>query len=127
MKILILKSTSVPCVVGMTSRVSDKGAMAFSASFYEALAFGQSMKQAFRLSCPQITAQRMSKERKPKLRTREGVDANKLFVRPSILAEFLLDGKGKPKTNNNSGYKLRVLIRDVPSEATSCSYQLKSA
>lgn len=39
--------TCIPCVVGMSRAVKDEAAIAFSAGFYEALAFGKSVKTAF--------------------------------------------------------------------------------
>ena len=39
----------VDCVVGMSQEIGDKDARAFAAAFYEALAYGKSVKTAFEL------------------------------------------------------------------------------
>lgn len=44
----------VPCVVGMSQAVQDESAIAFSAGFYQALAFGESVQTAFELGRARI-------------------------------------------------------------------------
>jgi hypothetical protein len=45
---------SIDCVIGMSSAITDDAAIRFSASFYGALAYGQSVCTAFDLACIQI-------------------------------------------------------------------------
>lgn len=44
----------IDCVVGMSSAVDDRSAIRFSAAFYQALAFGESVEMAFNLGCAQV-------------------------------------------------------------------------
>lgn len=44
----------VDCVVGMSTAVGDQAAISFAASFYQALAFGDNVANAFELGCVQI-------------------------------------------------------------------------
>jgi len=45
---------SIPCVVGLSRAISDRAAIAFAAGFYEALAFGKTVKEAFDLGVIQL-------------------------------------------------------------------------
>jgi len=45
---------SIPCVVGMSRAVPDSTAIAFAAGFYEALAFGKTIAEAFELGQTQV-------------------------------------------------------------------------
>ncbi len=45
---------SVPCVIAMSRAMPDPAAIAFSAGFYEALAFGKSIAEAFKLGQLQV-------------------------------------------------------------------------
>ncbi|MFY1635768.1 CHAT domain-containing protein [Solwaraspora sp. WMMB335] len=44
----------VPCVIGMRGAVPDDTAVRFATGFYEAIAFGQSVRAAFELGCNRI-------------------------------------------------------------------------
>ncbi len=48
---------SIDCVVGMTRAIADESAIAFAASFYQALGYGRSIQTAFDLGCVQIEMQ----------------------------------------------------------------------
>ncbi len=72
---------SIPCVVGMTRAVPDSTAIAFSAGFYEALAFGKSVADAFELGLIQVelTDPRLIGTADiPKLVVRTGEDAKQI-------------------------------------------------
>jgi len=49
---------SIDCVIGMTRAVEDESAIAFAASFYQALGYGRSIQTAFELGCGQIDLER---------------------------------------------------------------------
>lgn len=67
---------AVDCVVGMSRVVQDRTAIQFAAAFYQALAFGRTLKQAFALG--QVQAQLIGQQDHdvPRLITRVGVDAD---------------------------------------------------
>jgi hypothetical protein len=50
----------VDCVIGMSQSIGDPAAIAFSAAFYRALAYGVSIQSAFDLGCNQIRLQGIS-------------------------------------------------------------------
>lgn len=63
----------IDCVVGMDQAVEDRSAIAFSGSFYAALASGTSVRDAFALGCNQIEMNNFSGQDIPKLLARPGV------------------------------------------------------
>jgi hypothetical protein len=73
-------SEVVDCVISMNRAISDVGAIKFAASFYGALAFGRSVKNAFEQGLARLKAERISDAETPELLLREGVDASKLVV-----------------------------------------------
>lgn len=77
---------SIPCVVGMSRAVPDATAIAFAAGFYEALAFGKSVADAFELGLTQVeltSPQLIDTADIPQLVVRSGEDARKLFLTTS--------------------------------------------
>jgi hypothetical protein len=70
----------VDCVVGISGAISDKAAAAFAASFYSALAYGQSVKKAFDLGCNSLELQDIPEGAKPKLNSKAGVDPLTVFL-----------------------------------------------
>lgn len=71
---------SIPVVVGMSRAVTDEGAIAFAAGFYEALAFGRSIKTAFQLGCLQLgLTGRITEQMTPHLTEKTGSDATGIY------------------------------------------------
>lgn len=76
---------SIPCVVGMSRAVLDSTAIAFAAGFYEALAFGKSVAEAFELGLTQVDLSAPSATHEteiPTLVVRRGEDASKIWLLP---------------------------------------------
>jgi len=57
----------VDCVIGMSEKIKDVSSIAFSPAFYQALAFGESVKTAFDLGCVQIDLENLKEQDIPKL------------------------------------------------------------
>lgn len=76
---------SISCVIGMSREVPDATAIAFAAGFYEALAFGKSVAEAFELGQIQVDltlpAGKADSEI-PRLLVRMGTDANQIRFVP---------------------------------------------
>lgn len=71
----------VPCAVGMERDVTDAGAIAFAAGFYEALAFDQDLQSAFELGCTATElAQQAGQHLVPRLLQRSDVNPRKLHL-----------------------------------------------
>ena len=74
---------SIPCVVGMSRAVPDATAIAFAAGFYEALAFGRSVTDAFELGQTQVeltSPNLIDTADIPQLIVRTGEDASRIFL-----------------------------------------------
>jgi len=60
---------SVQYVISMNSTLSDSGAIAFSAGFYQALGNGRSIEEAFQFGCAQIALEGFAEESTPTLQS----------------------------------------------------------
>lgn len=69
-------SQHVDCVVGMTRTIRDESAIAFAAGFYQALARGKSVKEAFELGKNLIAICSLPDAEVPELYTKSGIDGN---------------------------------------------------
>lgn len=65
----------VACAIGMRKSIGDDAAITFAVSFYEALAFGEPVANAFRLACNALKLQQIPEEQTPSLKVGRGVDA----------------------------------------------------
>ncbi|NJN83799.1 MAG: CHAT domain-containing protein [Caldilineaceae bacterium] len=74
---------SIDCVVGMNDAMSDSAAIAFSASFYQALAYGRSVGTAFALGANQIDLASLPQSHTPHLIDKRAVADQTCFVEPS--------------------------------------------
>lgn len=74
---------AIPCVIGMSSAVPDATAIAFAAGFYEALAFGKCIAEAFELGLAQIELSGcapLDTADIPRLLVRSGSDASRMVL-----------------------------------------------
>lgn len=79
----------IDCVIGMDSQISDHAATIFIASFYRALGFGRSIRNAFDQGIASLGMDSSREQSIPKLLVRPGIDANQiLFAAPDILAPW---------------------------------------
>lgn len=60
-------ASSIDAVIGMSDAIGDKAAIRFSASFYQALAFGQNVDKAFELGRNQLDLENLGEQDKPQL------------------------------------------------------------
>jgi CHAT domain len=70
----------VDCAIGMHEPIGDQAAIAFAASFYQALGFGKSVDTAFRLGKNELKLARIPEDQTPQLKVKPGVDAAKLVI-----------------------------------------------
>jgi hypothetical protein len=67
---------SIDCAVGTSGPIRDDHAIAFAAEFYQALAYGRSVRDAFQLGVVRLQNQGYAQaEKLVRMHTREGVDA----------------------------------------------------
>lgn len=77
-------SETIPCAIGMIGAISDSAAIAFAGSFYEALAFGKSVRGACELGRSQLHLARLYADSEaPRIFHREGCEPETLFVLPN--------------------------------------------
>lgn len=57
----------IPYVVGMSQQISDQASLAFTAGFYQALAAGRSIEDAFQLGCVQMRLENIPEHLTPQL------------------------------------------------------------
>jgi formylglycine-generating enzyme required for sulfatase activity len=69
---------SVDCAVGMNQAIGDEAAILFAGSFYRALGFGRSVKDAFELGISSLRLEGIPEDNTPDLLVQHGVDASRL-------------------------------------------------
>ena len=78
-----LLTKTIDFTIGMDAIIEDNAAIVFSAYFYQALAFGRSVKEAFDLAVAQLSLEGIDGAQMPKLLVRKGADAcNTRIVQP---------------------------------------------
>lgn len=82
--------------IAMNTVIGDKAAVIFSSHFYQALAFGRSVRKAFELAKNQLELEGIDESKTPELLEREGADAAKAY---------LVKRPGTSRTRNTSTKK----------------------
>ena len=103
---------TIDCTIGMRKPIGDDAAIVFAASFYRALGFGRSVKEAFEVGKAALLLEGIPEDKTPELLTRAGVDASAIiFVQPPAAAA------GKPAASKPgdpvSMPKRLALVRDL--------------
>jgi CHAT domain len=70
----------IDCVIGMNQPVSDDAAIVFAASFYRALGFGRSVREAFEIGKAALLLEGIPEHETPELHVRGGVDPSSLAL-----------------------------------------------
>jgi hypothetical protein len=70
----------IDCVVGMSKTIKDRSAISFAASFYQALAYGRTVQEAYDLGCNQIYMENLSQEDVPQLLSPNADPQGVIFV-----------------------------------------------
>lgn len=70
----------IDCAIGMSDLIEDEAAITFAASFYRAIGFGRSVKDAFEQGIVALRLDGVPEDNKPTLWVKEGVDPSKLFL-----------------------------------------------
>lgn len=68
----------VPCAIGMSNSIGDRAAISFAASFYRAIGFGRTVKEAFDQGVAALMLEGIDEESIPTLLTRPDADAAKI-------------------------------------------------
>ncbi len=70
----------IDCVIGMNSAIGDKAAIIFAASFYRAIGFGRSVKEAFEQGKVALMLEGIPEETTPELLCKSGIDPSTVFL-----------------------------------------------
>lgn len=70
----------IDCAIGMNDAIGDEAAIVFAASFYRAIGFGLSVKQAFDQGIVSLLLEGIPEENKPELLIKDGVDPEKIVL-----------------------------------------------
>jgi len=70
----------IDCAVGMNTAIGDQAAIVFAASFYRALGFGRSVKDAFDQGLTALMLEGIPEETTPQLVAGPGVDPTKVVL-----------------------------------------------
>jgi WD40 repeat protein len=87
---------TVECTIGMNRPIGDEAAIAFAASFYEAIGFRRSVKEAFELGRSLMQMKGIAQHQTPELLTRRGLDAAGFVLIPPIIEATPTDALRKP-------------------------------
>jgi len=71
---------NIDCVIGMSSSISDKAAIAFASAFYLAIASERSIGNAFDQGINELMLWGIPEEHIPQLLTRSGAEPSKIFL-----------------------------------------------
>jgi hypothetical protein len=74
---------SIDCAVGIKGEIGDEASIAFSAEFYQALAYGQSVQQSYDLGMARLCSEGIAAPAaRVTLDRREGVDPSQIILAP---------------------------------------------
>jgi hypothetical protein len=73
-------SEVIDCVIGMNTAIGDEAAITFAASFYRAIGFGRSIKEAFDQGKTALMLEGIPEVNTPQLLTRMGVDPSSVVL-----------------------------------------------
>jgi len=120
-------SPYVNCVVGMTNSVLDEAAIQFAGTFYEALANGRTIREAYDLGQTMMRVIAQDQASVPTLIERFSGAADTYIVeRPELMCEFRLDKTHKPVRSqyDTTAFEVRAWINNAPDDTSCVVYQL---
>ncbi len=74
----------IDCVIGMNAAIGDQAAIVFAASFYRALGFRRSVKEAFEQGKVALLLEGIPEADIPKLLCKPGIDPAQVFLVPAL-------------------------------------------
>jgi hypothetical protein len=102
----------IDCVIGMDKEIGDEAAIVFSSSFYRAIGFGRSVKEAFDQGIASLMLEGIPEHNIPKLIVRQDVDPSTVYLLQDII---------------NSNYEVSKSIYDLRSKFSDADYNRKQA
>jgi len=102
---------TIDCVVGMNTSIGDKAAIVFAGSFYRAMGFGLSVKDAFEQGIRSLELEGLEKVNTPELLVRQGIDASSLFLVSDLVERICGDWWGKVTTKGHESVLACIRIK----------------
>ena len=106
---------TIDCTVGMNRAIGDPAAIVFAGSFYRAIGFGRSVKEAFELGKAALLLEGIPEDQTPELLTRNGVDAAGLtLIAPPVAATLAAEKPAAKGPGERLGVPGRLaLVREL--------------
>jgi hypothetical protein len=113
-------SSLVDYTIGTSSAIGDKGAIQFAACFYQALAFGGSVREAFEIGKCQVQLSGISHSEVFTLRVKEGIDDTEPFIKQHSISTEPSKARRGQTTRRKQPQKVGASINQrPPSSSTS--------
>ena len=103
---------TIDCTIGMRAPIGDEAAIVFAASFYRALGFGRSVRDAFELGNAGLLLEGIPEAKTPVLMTRSGIDASFVTIvnpSPAVPAGTAVAEWGKSAGQSRISNRLELL------------------
>jgi hypothetical protein len=125
---------TIDCTVGMNRPIGDAAAIVFAASFYRAVGFGRSVKEAFELGKAALLLEGIPEEQTPELLARPGIDVGELRLIAPPAEGPAAQGPAKPvgvpgrlalvrELSNLAPADLAMLLTGIPGASARVSRQ----
>ena len=104
----------IDCVIGMNTAIGDRAATIFAASFYRAIGFGRSVKEAFDQGVTALLLEGIPEQNTPELLLNPKTDPGQLVLLEEVANPFssakstTLLLKLKAVANNDLGYGIKI-------------------
>jgi tetratricopeptide (TPR) repeat protein len=105
---------TIDCAIGMNDAIEDRAALIFAAHFYQSLAFGCSVEEAFKLARNQLEIEDIEGAHIPELLVRDG--ANPAEIRISKLSHSLVEPESEasePEARSIASVKGRATLTAI--------------
>ena len=112
-------TSTIDFTIGMNAAIEDRAAIVFAAHFYQSLAFGRSVEEAFKLAVNQLSLEGINVAHVPELLVRDGANAAESRIGETARRIALAEGAAQPPlfSEDNSHHVLgRPVMRGVASE-----------
>jgi WD40 repeat protein len=108
---------TIDCIIGMNRAIGDEAAIIFAASFYRAIGFGRSVKEAFEQGRAALLLESIAEDKTPELLTRRGVSAAKLVLIPPMIKATPTDLLREPPVGPSGPRDRTPAGRQTPTDA----------
>jgi hypothetical protein len=105
----------IDCAIGMNKAIGDKAAIIFAASFYRAIGFGRSIKEAFDQGIAALLLEGIPEEETPELLVRKSIDPSSIYL---IKTDYSETNRIPSKPVKDSAIAKEIEIRSLGGDIT---------